>query len=234
MTEHTPDARCFSKSTFKSYKGESVIVTWLQRAAKERWLSSCSAYRLEKSESVSCSVSCSESPTLCNSMDCSPPGSSVHGILQTRILKWVAIPFSRGSSWPQDRTQVSRIAGRFFTVWATSLNQTPFHCGGSFRASKFQSFLGCFGLDGPSSLCYPFCRHSGFSFCTFGPFLIHLPKIWCYFLYQLLPPLLFSSPICACSLYILWLSFWASVLGRIGDKCTHNWSIRSAWKRPPE
>ena len=39
-------------------------------------------------------------------MDCSPPGSSVHGILQARILEWVAIPFSRGSSWPRDRTQV--------------------------------------------------------------------------------------------------------------------------------
>ena len=47
------------------------------------------------------------------------PGSSVHGILQVRILKWVATPFSRGSSWPKDRTQVFHIAGRFFTVWAT-------------------------------------------------------------------------------------------------------------------
>ena len=46
-------------------------------------------------------------PTLCNLMDCSPPGSSVHGILQARILEWVAIPFSRGSSQPSDRTQVS-------------------------------------------------------------------------------------------------------------------------------
>ena len=44
--------------------------------------------------------------TLCDSMDCSPPGSSVHGILQARILEWVAIPFSRGSSWPMDWTQV--------------------------------------------------------------------------------------------------------------------------------
>ena len=51
-------------------------------------------------------------PTLCNPVDCSPPGSSIHGILQTRILEWVAISFSRGSSWPRDRTQVSRIAGR--------------------------------------------------------------------------------------------------------------------------
>ena len=58
-------------------------------------------------------------PTLCNPMDCSPPGSSVHGILQARILEWVAIPFSRGSSWPRDGTWVSRMAGRFFTVWAT-------------------------------------------------------------------------------------------------------------------
>ena len=45
---------------------------------------------------------------------CSLPGSSVHGILQARILKWVAIPFSRGTSWPRDWTQVSCIAGRFF------------------------------------------------------------------------------------------------------------------------
>ena len=48
-------------------------------------------------------------------MDCSLPGSSVHGILQARILEWVAIPFSRGSSQPRDRTQVSCIAGGFFT-----------------------------------------------------------------------------------------------------------------------
>ena len=43
----------------------------------------------------------------------------VHGILQTRILEWVAIPFSRGSSQPRDRTQVSLIAGEFLTSWAT-------------------------------------------------------------------------------------------------------------------
>jgi len=51
-------------------------------------------------------------------MDCSPPGSSVHGILQARILEWVAISFSRRSSWPRDRIWVSHIAGRFFTIWA--------------------------------------------------------------------------------------------------------------------
>ena len=52
-------------------------------------------------------------------MDCSPPGSSVHGILQARILEWVAISFSRGSSQPRNQTQVSCIAGRCFNLWAT-------------------------------------------------------------------------------------------------------------------
>ena len=55
-------------------------------------------------------------PALCDLMDCNPPGSSVHGILQARILDWVAIPFSRGSSQPRDQIWVSRIAGRLFTV----------------------------------------------------------------------------------------------------------------------
>ena len=58
-------------------------------------------------------------PTLWDLMNCSWPGSCVHGILQARIPEWVAIPFSRGSSQPRDRTQVSHIAGRFLTVWAT-------------------------------------------------------------------------------------------------------------------
>ena len=58
-------------------------------------------------------------PTLCDPVDCSSPGSSVHGILQARMLEWVAISFSRGSSQPRDRTQVSRIAGRHFNFWAT-------------------------------------------------------------------------------------------------------------------
>ena len=52
-------------------------------------------------------------------MDCSLPGFSIHGILQARVLEWVAISFSRGSSLPRDRTQVSRIAGRHFNLWAT-------------------------------------------------------------------------------------------------------------------
>ena len=58
-------------------------------------------------------------PTLYNTMNCSLPGSSIHGIPQVRILEWAVIPLSRGFSWPKDQTQVSHIAGRFFTVWTT-------------------------------------------------------------------------------------------------------------------
>ena len=57
--------------------------------------------------------------TLSDPMDCSPVGSSVHEILQGRILEWVAIPFSRGSSQPRDQTWISCIAGRFFAIRAT-------------------------------------------------------------------------------------------------------------------
>ena len=56
---------------------------------------------------------------LCDPMYYRPPGSSDNGILQTRILEWVAIFFSRGSSWPRDQPQVSCTASRLFTIWAT-------------------------------------------------------------------------------------------------------------------
>ena len=56
---------------------------------------------------------------LCDPMDCSLQGSSVHGVFQARVLDWVAISFSRGSSQLRDRTWVSHIARRHFTVWAT-------------------------------------------------------------------------------------------------------------------
>ena len=55
-------------------------------------------------------------PTLSNPMDCSPRGSSVHEILQARILEWVTMPSSKGSSRPRDQTQVSCTAGGFFMV----------------------------------------------------------------------------------------------------------------------
>ena len=64
-------------------------------------------------------------PSLCGPMDCSLPGCSVHRIFQARILEWVAFSFSRGSFQPRDWTQVSRIVGRHFTVWAT--REAPAH-----------------------------------------------------------------------------------------------------------
>ena len=66
-----------------------------------------------------CAKSLQSCPTLCNPMDCSPLGSSVHGILQARILEWVAISFSRGSSWSRDQTCISCIDRWVLYHWAT-------------------------------------------------------------------------------------------------------------------
>ena len=81
-------------------------------------LDSLSLSHLESPEHLLCLL-CSVvqlCPILCSPVDCSRLGSSVHGILQARILEWVARPSSEGSSRPRDRTQVSLIAGRFFTI----------------------------------------------------------------------------------------------------------------------
>ena len=66
------------------------------------------------------SVSRQSCSTLCDSMDCSLPSSSVHGISQARALEWIAIPFSREFSRSRNQTQVSCIVGKFFTIWAPS------------------------------------------------------------------------------------------------------------------
>ena len=79
------------------------------------WLKQLSS---SSSSIVYCEVTQS-CPTLCDPVDCSLPGFSVHGILQARILEWVTISFSRGSSWPRDRTRVSCIGVRHFNLWAT-------------------------------------------------------------------------------------------------------------------
>ena len=73
---------------------------------------STSVFKEEESESE-VARSC---PTVFDPMDCSLPGSSVHGIFQARVLEWVAISFSRGSSQPRDRSRVSLAVGRCFTV----------------------------------------------------------------------------------------------------------------------
>ena len=82
-----------------------------------------------KSPSCVCAQS---SPTLCSSMDCSSPGCSVHVVFQARILEWVAISSSRGSSRPRNQTCiscVSCIAGGFLTTWTLSESPTRFKSG---------------------------------------------------------------------------------------------------------
>ena len=77
-------------------------------------------------------------------MDCSLSGSSVHGIFQARVLEWIAISFSRGSSQPRNWTQVSCIAGRCFTVWATK--EVSYNCSEKIFAKTgniFNSILTC-------------------------------------------------------------------------------------------
>ena len=74
-------------------------------------------------------------PTLCNLMD-----YTVYGVLQAIILEWVPLPFSRGSSQPRDQTQISRIAGGFFTSWTT---REALQCKGRKFKIKKPLFLGC-------------------------------------------------------------------------------------------
>ena len=83
--------------------------------------SSCHLNRSEVSYSlcIVCLLVPQACPRLCYPMDCSPPSSSAHGIPQSRILEWVAMPSFRGSSQPRDWTQDSCLAGKLFTVWAT-------------------------------------------------------------------------------------------------------------------
>ena len=103
------------------------------------WYHMCAkAYFLARESEVA--QSC---PTLCNPMDCSLPGSSVHGIFQARILEWVAISLSRGSSQHRDWTQVSRIAGRLFNIWATRSYTHPIV---PTNCLKRVSFLHCFAI----------------------------------------------------------------------------------------
>ena len=96
--------------------GEMEVMTFYL-ATELRKLKFCdSSFHLssERKKENEVAQSC---PTLCDLVDCSPSFSSVRGILQARILEWVAIPFSRGSFRPRDQTWVFCIAGGFFTVW---------------------------------------------------------------------------------------------------------------------
>ena len=96
-----------------------LLQMWKQRHKKVNDFSTRQQQSQDKRSSVKVLV-VQWCPTLRTPMDCSPSGSSVHGILQARILQWVALLFSRGSSKPRNWTWVFCIAGWFFTVWATS------------------------------------------------------------------------------------------------------------------
>ena len=88
-----------------------LLTPFNQALMRERALSRSESYPTLCVRACSVAQPCL---TLCNPMDCSPPGSSVHGILQTRIQEWVVISFSKGSFRPRDQTHVSCIAGGFF------------------------------------------------------------------------------------------------------------------------
>ena len=105
-----PQAHC---SHMRTNEKETRLTT----SARGSYRLSSLAYRPKKLESESeVAQSC---PTLCHPVDCSPPGFSLQGLLQARILEWVVISFSRGSSQPRDQTWVSHITGTRFNLWPT-------------------------------------------------------------------------------------------------------------------
>ena len=103
--------------------GQGTLKSLLQHHSSKASILWCSAFftvqlshpymTLKERKESEVTQSC---PIICNPVDCSPPGSSVHGFLQARLLEWVAISFSRGSSRPRGQTQVSCIAGRRFNL----------------------------------------------------------------------------------------------------------------------
>ena len=98
---------------------ETGIKIVFTQVVELKWVDICDVLKRVPGTFIQACLVAQSCPTLCDSMDCSLPVSSAHGIFQARIREWVAIPFSRGSSQPRDWTQVSCIVGRFFTIWAT-------------------------------------------------------------------------------------------------------------------
>ena len=115
-------------------------------------------------------------PTLCDPMDCTPPGSSVHRMLQVRILEWVAMPSSRGSSWPKDQTCISFnscIAGRFFTT--EPLVKPPAPC--------MNPFIPIDAHDKVQTRILPFCSTKPLSdpaFHSFMPVFSLVTRLHCH------------------------------------------------------
>ena len=146
--------------------------------------------------------------TLCNPMDCSPPGSSVHGILQARTLEWVAMPFSRGSSPPRSQTHVSWLAGRSFTATATWEVHFAY-------SSVYVSISGCqlipppvtpvtINLSSTSVTLFLFCKqvhlYRFFSDSTFKEYHVIFVFVW------------LTSRSCFTHTYSVWQSLGPSML----------------------
>ena len=111
---------CYGLVWFLTYWNHSHMILgklWLNQCASQQAPYLGTLFRLlcQLTQVVLVAQSC---PTLCDPMDYSLPGFSVHGILQARILEWVAMPFSRGSSWHRDRTMVFLLCRQMFTLWA--------------------------------------------------------------------------------------------------------------------
>ena len=109
-------------------------------------------------------------PTLCDLMDGSLPGSSIHGIFQARILEWVAISFSGGSSQLRDRTRVSCIAGKGFILWAmqsSQLHHSLQTCLRSFQSGYWWTSSQCLRSHRRKALHLAECCKS-LTYCSFN------------------------------------------------------------------
>ena len=96
-----------SQKDDSTYRNQSLwYITLIKGKTKPVWLSQCMLSHSAESDS-------------CDPRDCNPPGSSVHGISQARMLEWVAISYSRGSPWPRDWTSVPCISRQILYHWAT-------------------------------------------------------------------------------------------------------------------
>ena len=111
-------------------------------------------------------------PTLCDPMDCSLPGSSVHGIFQAIVLEWIAISFSRGSSRPRDQTWVSRIVDRCFAstevIYKTSESEVDY-----IKEDAPCHFLGKDDSRVKTSVCATWRKQQ--AFCAF-PMVPYMPE----------------------------------------------------------
>ena len=147
-------------------------------------------------------------PTLYDPMDCSLPGSSVHGIFQAIVLEWIAISFSRGYSQTRDWTQVSHIVDRHFTVWATREVQKSFSIYFSFLVPSFLSLYllpTLFPPPIPSIYCTVELQC-----CVSFSFILYPEKKHLYFFsfFNLLKDSTFSFiDLCSCFLHLCFINF---------------------------